>query len=229
MPRKKTPAVPPPAAVIGPTVSHAGRTVRIARPDLSRVTIPTPADPDIRDRDGSPRPQSITVWRYDLPASVRAFPADLQAALMTYADARGALDASGPAPNLSGVRASGGLPAGPSLSRLIAAERLRHMDAALSGIALRIVAKPHRAARACAARAYSASGRDLATWLAIDGLTVAQIFARMGLARPTRAHAVALRDVAFQVAAALSVAINSPNRRIKNKTQQKKAGVIYPL
>lgn len=171
---------------------------------ITQIAIPAAA---VAGRDGAPEPQSAGVWAFRLPDGVAALPADLRAGVLRYADLVEAVSGAGGAGiDPTGVRASGGLPAGPSLSRLQSAEQLRRLEQRLSAVApLRITAGRSAAARRRGAVVAAASARDVLFWLAVEGLSVANILRRAGVASPNRSHSVPLRDVILAAARAVSV------------------------
>lgn len=174
------------------------------RGDLERVNLVADGG---RDTTGEAQPQAVAVWRLRPGAGVRALPVALQPAVLRWADLVEQVSGAGGAGlDPTGVRASGGLPAGPSLSRLQAAEQLRRLNDRLAAVdGLRIVVGASSIAQMRRGRAVTASARDLLTWLAVDGLSAAAMLRRAGIARATAGQVAELREAVLRAARALAL------------------------
>ncbi len=132
-------------------------------------------------KDGRMIARRARVWRTAQPPLLRMVPPAGRAALLDYAEAVEGVLASGGSSVPEGGGRGAPSSASPSAAKLMAAERLRHMREALAdGVA---VLFPARATSAALRRRAGVPVRftDLADWVAVEGMSRAQILARVGV------------------------------------------------
>lgn len=156
-------------------VRHDGKWVRTGRPDLEQADIVEGYE---RDADGDLKvTKRARVWRTVMPPVLKALNPAGQAAMLDYAEALASVGASGGG---GGFGEGGGGCAGsrsPSLGKLLAAQDLSRMNAALDRREMIIV----RAANdPRGSGAHRASYRDVAAWVAVDGAGPREVLRRVG-------------------------------------------------
>lgn len=169
--------------------------------------------------NGDLAPTAHAALRVPLPPICRALPEELAEALLHYAARYERVAGSGGGlGDPSGVRST--VPsAGPTIGKLVTAEELRHMDAALAAVPVLIRPGKRAPGRMSAARARAeglpasppvvAAARDLVVWFVIGGDTAIAVLRRLGLADPTAADMGRLRAGVERAAQALRDCIAS--------------------
>jgi hypothetical protein len=155
-----------------------GAPARLARPDLEEADIDAGCE---RRADGEVIANRARVWRTRLPPVMANLNPASRAAVLDYAEAFEAVGASVGTCDPTGGGGGGGASAGPSLRALTAAERLRHMNAALAGAEMVVPVKDARRLRRGDGMARVAF-RALAEWVAVEGLSRTDILRRAGAA-----------------------------------------------
>jgi hypothetical protein len=155
--------------------------VRTARPEICRGEV----DGDSTLSDAGREAEVITararIWRTALPPMLAVLNPSARAAVLDYAEAVETVGASGGTSDPTGGGGGGGAARGPSLRAICAAERLRHMHAALAGGEMVVPVKDARRMRRGGGLA-RVPLRQLAQWVAVDGLGRREILNRSGAA-----------------------------------------------
>lgn len=163
-----------------PWDTHAmvdGKMVRLATPDLEQADIVEAYEMGGARGDEVKVTRRARVWRTAMPPVLKALNPAGQAAMLDYAEALASVGASGGG---GGFGEGGGGCAGsrsPSLAKLISAEALSRMNAALDQremVIVRAANDPHGPG------AHRASYRDVAAWVAVDGAGPREVLRRIG-------------------------------------------------
>lgn len=169
-----------------------GTTARLARGRVEQASIDLGYEIDGERIIG----HRARVWRTKQPPMLRVLNACARAAMLDYTEAFEAVHSSGGTSDPTGGGGGGGGARSPSLRALTAAERLRHMHAALEGGEMAVPLKEARRQRRGDGMAH-VSLRQLAQWVAIDGMSRADILRQAG---------AATSNVAAQDAATIAIA-----------------------
>ncbi|MEP1612676.1 MAG: hypothetical protein ABJL72_12240 [Roseobacter sp.] len=204
-----------------PWVTHYGydgKSVRSARPDLEQAVI---VDHGFLDESGDLVTRRARVWRAAMSKTMRALPPSGQAAFLDYIEACEGVFASGGTSDPTG--GGGGCPSGksPSLSKLIAANRLRDMHKALQGYEMVLLINPaesprrHRRARV--------NYRDIVEWVAIQENSPKEILKRLNISpRNTQA----LEECSIAIAHAARVLAHCCGYDLQSFAKQKKCNTL---
>lgn len=155
-------------------VRHNGKWVRTARPDLEAADVQIGTQ---CNADGDVVARRARVWRMALPPVIKALNPAGQAAMLDYGEALASVGAGGGG---GGWGEGGGGCAGsrgPSIAKMIDAEALGRMNAALDKremVIVRAANDPHGSG------AHRASYRDVAAWVAVDGAGPREVLRRVG-------------------------------------------------
>lgn len=152
--------------------------VRTARPDLEQGEVDLDSE---RGPDGEVITRKARIWRTKLPPVLSVLNPASRAAVLDYAEAVEAVGSSSGTSDPTGGGGGGAGARGPSLRAITAAERLRHMNAALAGAEMAVPVKDARRLRRGDGMARVAY-RQLAEWVAVDGLSRTEILRRAGAA-----------------------------------------------
>ncbi|MEL7166681.1 MAG: hypothetical protein AAGL96_14515 [Pseudomonadota bacterium] len=156
----------------------SGKAVRTPRKNVVKGTVDLPGTPDVH---GDVVANRAKVWRTTQAPVLATLNPSARAAVMDYAEAFGVVHSSGGTSDPSGGGGGGGGARSPNLRAIIGAERLRHMNAALSGGKMVVPLKNARRIRRGDGLA-RISLRQLAEWVAVDELTRAEVLRRSGAA-----------------------------------------------
>lgn len=152
---------------------HNGKWVRTACADLEQVEVLVNVIPNAK---GDACAVKTRVWRTALPPVLKALNPAGQAAMLEYAEALASVGATGG----GGWGEGGGGAAGsrgPSLGKLMAAEALSHMNAALDAYVMVIVRSANDPK---GSGSHRATYREIAGWVAIDGAGPREVLRRVG-------------------------------------------------
>lgn len=179
MAKKRKPARRKPAVTLPPFPweTHAmlnGKRVRMARPEIEEADVMLDCE---RGADGEVVARRARVWRTALPPILKTLTPAGQAAMLDYAEVLERCGSSGGTSDPTGGGGGGGGARSPSLSALMAAERLGQMHAVLDGREMVVALTPRTRNDRTAARACY---RDIARWVAVDGAGRREILKRMG-------------------------------------------------
>ncbi|MEM7724199.1 MAG: hypothetical protein AAF376_17785 [Pseudomonadota bacterium] len=167
-----------------------GTVARTARPRLEVARI---SDTAGLDDNGDVAETSVRVCRVTRSPIMKTLPEAHRAALLEYAEASEAIHARGGSDLAGGA---GGAPShmrSPSHTALMAAERLRHLQAVLSGVAILRPGKGLRQTGMVAVRHV-----DLVQWIACEDLAKSAILSRLSLPGRSKAVDQALQDAILE-------------------------------
>lgn len=180
-PRRKTPGVSLPPFPWDTTAPLPGgdKTVPLARAKIEQGHVDLDCE---LSPDGEVVARRARVWRTATPPFLRNLGANARAAMLDYAEAVEALGASGGSSIPDGP--GGGCPGtvSPSHRALLAAERLRRMQAALKDGELVVPVKDAKRLRRWQDGMARVPMATLADWVVIDGLSRSEILTRAGAA-----------------------------------------------
>jgi len=153
-----------------------GERAPLARPALEQ------ADVDLdcaQGADGAVITRRARVWRRAVPPVMNNLNPTARAAMLDYAEALEAVGAMVGTSDPSGGGGGGGRQCSPNLRSIIAAERLRHMNQALAGVAMEVPVKNARRLRRGDGMIRTPL-RQIAEWVAVDHLCISDIVTRVG-------------------------------------------------
>ncbi|WP_157973666.1 hypothetical protein [Tropicimonas sp. IMCC34043] len=158
----------------------AGRP--LARRPVERAQI---VEEQVAD-DGEIVERRESVWRVGSPRILGAMTCDRRHALETYAATVERIGASGGTVDPTSAGRSGAPACGPSVAKLAAVEWVATADSRIARVGLGV--------------GTGCNGRDLARWIAVDGLSGVAVLRRLGVERPTRRVSSRLARALFAVA-----------------------------